>query len=153
MYPFSPKLPSHPGCQELEQSSICYTVGLCWLSILDISVCTCPSPTPYLFLPFPWQPKVCTLSLWVSFCFVSDFICIISFQIPHIRDVICYFSFSIWLTSLNVTISRSICCCKWIYFILFNGWVIFHCINVPHLSSLSIPLSMDSYVASVSWLL
>ena len=25
------------------------------------------------------------------------------------------------------------CCCKWHYFILFNGWVIFHCIYVPHL--------------------
>ena len=25
------------------------------------------------------------------------------------------------------------CCCKWHYFILFYGWVIFHCIYVPHL--------------------
>ena len=25
------------------------------------------------------------------------------------------------------------CCCKWHYFILFNGWVIFHCTYVPHL--------------------
>ena len=25
------------------------------------------------------------------------------------------------------------CCCKWHYFILFNGWVIFHCLYVPHL--------------------
>ena len=25
------------------------------------------------------------------------------------------------------------CCCKWYYFIAFNGWVIFHCIYVPHL--------------------
>ena len=25
------------------------------------------------------------------------------------------------------------CCYKWHYFILFNGWVIFHCIYLPHL--------------------
>ena len=30
----------------IEQSSICYTVGPCWLSILNISVCTCWSQTP-----------------------------------------------------------------------------------------------------------
>ena len=24
------------------------------------------------------------------------------------------------------------CCCKWHYFILFDGWVISHCICVPH---------------------
>ena len=29
-----------------EQSSLCYTVGPCWLSILNIAVCTCPSQTP-----------------------------------------------------------------------------------------------------------
>ena len=25
------------------------------------------------------------------------------------------------------------CCCKWHYFILFYGWVVFHCVHVPHL--------------------
>ena len=24
-------------------------------------------------------------------------------------------------------------CCKWHYFILFNGWVTFHCLYIPHL--------------------
>ena len=37
--------------QNIEQSSLCYTVGLCWLSILDIAVCTCQSQTPNLSLP------------------------------------------------------------------------------------------------------
>ena len=32
----------------------------------------------------------------------------ISFSIPHVRDAIWYFSFSAWLTSLGMTISRSI---------------------------------------------
>ena len=26
------------------------------------------------------------------------------------------------------------CCCKWHYFILFYGWIIFHCMYVLHLS-------------------
>ena len=38
-----------PG--NIEQSSMCYPVGLCWLSVLNIAVCTCPSHTPQLSLP------------------------------------------------------------------------------------------------------
>ena len=34
---------------------------------------------------------------------VKKFICIISFQIPHIRDDIWYFPFSVWLTLLSMT--------------------------------------------------
>ena len=30
-----------------EQSSLCYIVGPCWVSILNIAVCTCPFQTPY----------------------------------------------------------------------------------------------------------
>ena len=37
--------------QDTEQSSMYYTVGLCWLSILNTAVCTCPSQTPSLPLP------------------------------------------------------------------------------------------------------
>ena len=31
-----------------EESSLCYTVGLCWLSILNIAVCTCQPQIPNL---------------------------------------------------------------------------------------------------------
>ena len=34
--------------QSVEQSSLGYTVGPCWLSILSIEVCTCQSQTPNL---------------------------------------------------------------------------------------------------------
>ena len=34
-----------------EQSSLCYTIGPCWLSILYIVVCICQSQTPNLSLP------------------------------------------------------------------------------------------------------
>ena len=39
--------------QNTEQSSLCYTVGPCLLSILNIVVCTCQSqtPSPGLFPP------------------------------------------------------------------------------------------------------
>ena len=37
--------------QNIEQSSLCYTVGFCWLAILNIVVCVCQSQTPNLSLP------------------------------------------------------------------------------------------------------
>ena len=42
----------------------------------------------------------------VSLCFVNKFICII-FKISHISDIIRYLSFSVWLTSFSVVVSRS----------------------------------------------
>ena len=79
---------------KIEQSSLCYSVGPCWLSILNIAVCTCQSQTPNLFpisLPSSLITIVCSLSIWV--CFVNKFICII-FLILHISDIIWYLSFS-----------------------------------------------------------
>ena len=32
-----------------EQSFMCYTGGPCWLSVLNIAMCTCPSQTSYQF--------------------------------------------------------------------------------------------------------
>ena len=52
-----------------------------------------------LTVPSPRQPWVRFLSLWISFCFESKFICIISSSIPDIRDAIWYFSFSDLLPS------------------------------------------------------
>ena len=36
--------------QNIEQSSLCYTVDPCWLSVLNIAVCTCQSQTANLAL-------------------------------------------------------------------------------------------------------
>ena len=42
----------------------------------------------------------------------------------------------LWLTSLSTyftkynVLSVPPCCCRWQYFILFNGWVLFHCIYI-----------------------
>ena len=47
--PHTPLPARLPHC--LEQSSMCYTAGPCWLPILNTAVCTCPSQTPELPLP------------------------------------------------------------------------------------------------------
>jgi len=36
--------------QSIEQSSLCCTVGPCWLSVLNIALCTYQSQTPNLSL-------------------------------------------------------------------------------------------------------
>ena len=60
-----------------------------------------PNPPP------PWQPKICSLHLWVCFCFIDTFIYAVSY-ISHISDIRRYLSFFFWLTSLNLRITRSI---------------------------------------------
>ena len=35
--------------QNTEQSSLCYIVGPCWLSVLNIAACTCQSDTDVYF--------------------------------------------------------------------------------------------------------
>ena len=57
MYSFSPR-----QAHNIEQSSICYTIGFCWSSILNIVVCTWPSL---------WQPWVFWVSVWWVHSFVS----------------------------------------------------------------------------------
>ena len=42
----SPNSPPIQSVTYIEQSSTCYMLGPCWLSILNIAVCTCPSQTP-----------------------------------------------------------------------------------------------------------
>ena len=41
----------------VDQSSMCDTVSPCWLSILNIGVCTCWSQSPQLSLPFIFYPN------------------------------------------------------------------------------------------------
>ena len=42
--------------QKIERSSLCDTVDPCWLSILNIAVCTCQSQAPILSFPPPLLP-------------------------------------------------------------------------------------------------
>ena len=41
-----------------EQNSLCYTVGTCWLCVLNVAVCACPSQ-----YPFPTSSLPATISL------------------------------------------------------------------------------------------
>ena len=95
--------------QSTEQSSLCYTVGPYQLSILYIVVCICQSQSPNLsFLPFPPDNHnfVFYICNSISILQISSFVPF--FQIPHISDILYYLSFSVCLTSLSMTISRSI---------------------------------------------
>ena len=114
---------------------MCYTIGPCWLSILNIAMCTWPYQSP---CPFPLATISHLLSL--SLCFVSKFICVISFWIPHLKDVTWYFSFSVLLHSVWHSIGPSVLLqmlllhsFKWL-----NNIPLYICTT----SSLSIPLSM-----------
>ena len=65
--------------QDSGYSSLCYTVGHCCLTILYIVVGICQSQTPNLSFPtpFPFGNRKFVFCLWVYFCFVNKFICII----------------------------------------------------------------------------
>ena len=89
-------------------SSVCYTIVPCSLFILCIwqfasanpRLPLGPSSTPASL----GTPQSVSLTL---FCFIDRFICVV-FQVPHLSDVIWYFSFSYWLTSLCMIISSCI---------------------------------------------
>ena len=106
---FSHTIFHHVPSQETGYSSLCCTVGLHCLSILNVIVCIYqpPNPRPPRYPPPPWQPQVCSLCLCICFCSVDRFIYVI-FYIPHISDIIWYLSFFFWLTSLSMRISSCI---------------------------------------------
>ena len=86
---------------------------------------------PYLTSPH-WYPLVYSIFMQVSLCSV-------------IFTFLLYFSdytdkFKIWNICLSLTyftkhntLHFHPCCCKLQNLILFYGWVIFHCIGIPHL--------------------
>ena len=95
----------------IERSSLCDTVGPCWLSILNIAVCTRPYQTPKLSLSpitLLGNHKFVLQSLRVSFCqnryliemYAASHFCLIQFianqDVIHIYDHIfwCIFPFS-----------------------------------------------------------
>ena len=90
-------------------------------------------PLPYPYIPPTPQALVCSLYLWVCFFFVI-FISLLYFldstyKWYHTVFVFLYLTYFTWQNTLQV----HPCCCKWQSFISFYGWVIFHCIYVPHL--------------------
>ena len=82
-------------------SSLCYTIGPVVYPFLYIIICIYQFQAPNPSLP------TFSLCLWICFCFIDNFTCVI-FSTPHIRDIIWYLSFSVWLTSLSMIISSFI---------------------------------------------
>ena len=69
---------SYLRCYKVLSSFLCYTVGFCWLSILNIAVCTCQSQTPNLsilvtIISFPKSVKVFLLLRVHLYHFFLDF--------------------------------------------------------------------------------
>ena len=80
---------------------LCYTLGPCCLSTLQLISVNLKLPTPCLPQPSPpWQLPVCS----VSDCFIDRLICVI-FYTPYISDTIWYLPFSFPFTSLSMIIS------------------------------------------------
>ena len=76
---------SHYGLsQDIEYSSLWYTIGPCCLSILNVVVCIYQpqTPSPFLCLPtLPYQPQICFLCLWICFYLFSSVQSLTHFQL------------------------------------------------------------------------
>ena len=121
--------------QDIEYSSLCYTLGHCSF-ILNIIACMNQPQTPSPSLPSAntWQPQVCSLCPSL-FCFVGRFVSY--FKAPHISGYHMVFVF-LWLTSFSIdNFHLHPCCCKWHYFIPCYGQVVFHYICMCATSSYS----------------
>ena len=83
--------------------------------------------------PPPWQPQACSLCL-SRFLFCSQVYLCHTLDSKYKWHLTWYLSFSFWITSLNVIISRSIhAATNGIISFFFYAWVVCHCIYVPHL--------------------
>ena len=75
MYPFSPRPLLFRLAHNIEQNSLCYTIGPYWLSDLNMAVCTWPFQTPNCPVPlatislFSKSLSLCSVSSFVSFLF------------------------------------------------------------------------------------
>ena len=87
----------------------------------------------YSLLPPPPCPPVNTILLSVS---IRGFFVhlLLSVYVPHMNEIIWLLTFSTGLISLQDDILKIyLYYCEWLYFIFSHGWVVFHCIYVPHL--------------------
>ena len=70
--------------KDIEYSSLCYTVGPNIIhSIYNSLHLLTPNSQSFPSLSHfpPWQPQVCSLCLWVCFCFIDIFTCVVFYLI------------------------------------------------------------------------
>ena len=121
--------------QDIEYTSLSYTVGPSCLSSLCIIACICWPQTPNPSLPHLSSPLATTSLFSMP---VSLFLFCRKFYLCHILDSTykryhMVFVFLL-LTSLSMMISSSIhVATNGIISFFFYGWVTFHCPYVPHL--------------------
>ena len=96
-----------------------------WLSPA-VCICRSQSPTPLGIHPYLCSLYLCLVLLYNKIIYASCF----RF---HIYTYICYLFFSFWLSSLYMTVSRSIHLYKWPDFVPFYSWLIAHCPYAPNL--------------------
>ena len=119
--------------QNIDYSSLFYTVEPCWLSFLYIVVCVyvnpklliCPSP----HFPFGNHKFVFYVYGSIFFFLVYRFICIIFLKDSTYKWYMMFVF--VWLTLLGMIISRSIHG-DTNDIISFFVWLIFHSIKIPH---------------------
>ena len=78
--------------QNIEQHSLCYRVGPCWLTVLNIA-CVHVNPNPQSCLSPTHPPgnhKFSSLSLWVCVCFLNKFFFFFFFFEPWSLDQYVY---------------------------------------------------------------
>ena len=98
--------------QDTEYSSLFYMVGPCCFIYFIYSRCVSVNlelliyPHPAPTFSFGSRKFVFYVFESVSVSQISSFVSF--FKTPHISDIIWYLSFSVWLTSLSMIISRSI---------------------------------------------
>ena len=75
-------------------------------------------------------PPCCCLCPWVFVCLICPFVAF-SFT-SHKSKITWFLTLSLWLISLDI-LKIQPCCHRWQHFIFSCGWVVFHCMDVPHL--------------------
>ena len=99
--PLSSRLP-----RDIELSSLCWTAGPCWFSMLNPAVCPCPSQIPWLSLPpsFPPGNHKVIAECWAEFRVLDSR----SFLLLHFKYRCTHNSFALaafasinWLTFIS----------------------------------------------------
>ena len=91
--------------QDIEYSFLYYTGGLCCSHILCMIVHICYKPP--IILPSPSSPgshKFPLSCLWVCFCFIDKFICVIFYFLLYFWSIFTYHSFNCPTNELSNTV-------------------------------------------------
>ena len=97
-------------------------------------ICQSQSPRPsHLFPPLAAIHLFCSLCLCLSLCFTNKFTCTIFPDSTYMLIYDIHFSLSDLLNSAWQSLDQiHPHLCIWHSFVPFCGWVVFHCVYVPH---------------------